>query len=291
MPKLPTPTRGADRRQVLLAALMSGLWPLGASSQGVVPALMRAREHHRGIDVAAHWVSEKLDGVRARWRGGRLYTRSGLLITPPEGFTHAWPAVELDGELWAGRGQFERASATVRKHAASPADWQALRFMVFDLPEHPGAFGERWQALQSWAATSTSSTWALVVQERLRDETELQARLAQVVAEGGEGLMLHHGAGHYRSGPSPHLLKLKPQADAEALVLGHEPGQGAFTGMVGALRVQTPEGLVFRLGSGLSLAERQTPPAIGSWVTYRYRGHHASGVPRFATFWRVRPSE
>jgi DNA ligase 1 len=291
MPKLPTPTRGADRRQVLLAALMSGLWPLGASSQGVVPALMRAREHHRGIDVAAHWVSEKLDGVRARWRGGRLYTRSGLLITHPEGFTHAWPAVELDGELWAGRGQFECASATVRKHAANPADWQALRFMVFDLPEHPGAFGERWQALQSWAATSTSSTWALVVQERLRDETELQARLAQVVAEGGEGLMLHHGAGHYRSGPSPHLLKLKPQADAEALVLGHEPGQGAFTGMVGALRVQTPEGLVFRLGSGLTLAERQTPPAIGSWVTYRYRGHHASGVPRFATFWRVRPSE
>jgi DNA ligase-1 len=291
MPKLPTPTRGADRRQVLLAALMSGLWPLGASSQGVVPALMRAREHHRGIDVAAHWVSEKLDGVRARWQGGRLYTRSGLLISPPEGFTHAWPAVELDGELWAGRGQFERASATVRKHAANPADWQALRFMVFDLPEHPGAFGERWQALQSWAATSTSSTWALVVQERLRDETELQARLAQVVAEGGEGLMLHHGAGHYRSGPSPHLLKLKPQADAEALVLGHEPGQGAFTGMVGALRVQTPEGLVFRLGSGLTLAERQTPPAIGSWVTYRYRGHHASGVPRFATFWRVRPSE
>jgi DNA ligase-1 len=163
--------------------------------------------------------------------------------------------------------------------------------MVFDLPEHPGAFGERLEALQSWAATSSSSTWALVVQERLRDETELQARLAQVVAEGGEGLMLHHGAGHYRSGPSPHLLKLKPQADAEALVLGHEPGQGAFTGMVGALRVQTPEGLVFRLGSGLSLAERQTPPAIGSWVTYRYRGHHASGVPRFATFWRVRPSE
>lgn len=289
MPKLPP--RGADRRQVLLAALMSGLWPLGTSAQGVAPALMRAREHRRGIDVAAHWVSEKLDGVRARWRGGRIYTRSGLLISPPEGFTHAWPAVELDGELWAGRGRFEHASATVRRHAASPADWQALRFMVFDLPEHPGAFTDRWQALQSWSGASASSTWGLVAQDRLRDEAELYARLAQVVTQGGEGLMLHHGEGHYRSGPSPHLLKLKPQADAEALVLGHEHGQGAFTGLVGALRVQTPEGLVFRLGSGLSLADRQTPPAIGTWVTYRYRGHHASGVPRFATFWRVRPPE
>ena len=291
MPKLATPNRGADRRQLLCAAFMSGLWPLGAWAREAMPGLMSAREHHRGIDVAAHWVSEKLDGVRARWRGGRLYTRSGLLITPPEDFTHGWPAVELDGELWAGRGRFEHASATVRRHAASPGDWQALRFMVFDLPEHPGAFTERWQALQSWAAPSASSTWALVDQERLRDESELHERLTKVVTEGGEGLMLHHGAGHYRSGPSPHLHKLKPQADAEALVLGHEPGQGALTGLVGALRVQTPEGLVFRLGSGLSLAERQTPPAIGSWVTYRYRGLHASGVPRFATFWRVRPSE
>jgi DNA ligase 1 len=279
-----------QRRQLVCAALLQWAWPVQAQNE-TSPGLMRASPHHPGIDVAAHWVSEKLDGVRARWRGGQLFTRSGLSIFVPAAFTQGWPEVELDGELWAGRGRFEQVSGTVRRHNANETEWHTLRFMVFDLPGHPGAFSDRWQALQGLAQAFASPTWGLVAQTRLSHNDALQAQLARVVAEGGEGLMLHHGAGHYRSGRSPHLLKLTLQDDAEAQVLGYEPGQGALSGMVGALRVQTPEGLVFRLGSGLSLAERQAPPPVGAWVTYRYRGHHASGVPRFATFWRVRPPE
>lgn len=276
-----------QRRQFVCAALLQWAWPVQAQT----PGLMRASPYHPGIDVAAHWVSEKLDGVRARWRGGQLITRSGLSIFAPAAFTQGWPEVELDGELWAGRGRFEQASATVRRHTANETEWHTLRFMVFDLPGHPGTFSDRCLALQGLAHAFPSPTWGLVVQKRLTNNEALQAQLARVVAEGGEGLMLHHGAGHYRSGRSPHLLKLTLQDDAEAVVIGHEPGQGALNGLVGALRVQTPEGLVLRLGSGLSLAERQAPPPVGTWVTYRYRGHHASGVPRFATFWRVRPPE
>ena len=34
------------------------------------------------------------------------------------------------------------------------------------------------------------------------------------------------------------------------------------------------------------------PPPVGSWVTYRYRGvHEGSGLPRFASFVRVRADE
>jgi DNA ligase-1 len=44
-----------------------------------------------------------------------------------------------------------------------------------------------------------------------------------------------------------------------------------------------------RLGAGFSDADRADPPPVGSWVTYRYRGLHAgSGLPRFASFLRVR---
>ena len=69
---------------------------------------------------------------------------------------------------------------------------------------------------------------------------------------------------------------------------GYAPGKGKYEGMTGALLVRTPEGLSFKLGSGLSNADRRQPPAIGSWVTYRYQGLHDSGLPRFARFWRVR---
>jgi DNA ligase-1 len=42
------------------------------------------------------------------------------------------------------------------------------------------------------------------------------------------------------------------------------------------------------LGTGFTDAQRAAPPAIGTWVTYRYRGTTDKGVPRFASFLRVR---
>ena len=40
---------------------------------------------------------------------------------------------------------------------------------------------------------------------------------------------------------------------------------------------------------GKSIVMRKSPPALGSWVTYRYQGlHEKSGLPRFARFLRVR---
>ena len=58
---------------------------------------------------------------------------------------------------------------------------------------------------------------------------------------------------------------------------------------MGALLVETPEGQRFKLGGGFSDAERGQPPAIGSWMTYRFNGLTSSGLPRFARFLRERP--
>ena len=41
-------------------------------------------------------------------------------------------------------------------------------------------------------------------------------------------------------------------------------------------------------GVALTDADRADPPPMGSWVTYRYRGTHDGGLPRFASFVRVR---
>ncbi|MGJ4749160.1 hypothetical protein ACQV5M_22540, partial [Leptospira sp. SA-E8] len=76
--------------------------------------------------------------------------------------------------------------------------------------------------------------------------------------------------------------------DAEARVLAHLPGQGRHQGRLGALLVQASDGRRFQLGSGLSDALRAAPPPVGTWITYRYRGLTAKGLPRFASFLRVR---
>ena len=106
---------------------------------------------------------------------------------------------------------------------------------------------------------------------------------------GGEGLVLHHGSSSlHQGGRTSDVLKVKRQDDAEAQVVGHEPGLGKHTQRTGALWVQTPQGLRFKLGIGMTDAQRENPPAVGQWVTYSYRSVTDKGVPRFASFVRVR---
>jgi len=128
----------------------------------------------------------------------------------------------------------------------------------------------------------------VVEQRKVADHAALQALLDRTVAQGGEGLMLHRGSSLYRAERNDDLLKFKPYEDTEARVVGHLPGKGKYAGMLGALQVETPEGVRFKLGSGLSDAQRRDPPAIGALVTYRYRGFNDSGIPRFAVFMRIR---
>ncbi|EKE17958.1 MAG: hypothetical protein ACD_10C00192G0001, partial [uncultured bacterium] len=135
----------------------------------------------------------------------------------------------------------------------------------------------------------TKLPWLQEIEQlKVVDRSSLQKRLKAVVKAGGEGLMLHRADAAYETGRSDTLLKLKPWADAEAIVVAHQPGKGKYAGMLGALRVRSADGREFSLGSGLSDEERRHPPALGSEVTYRYRDLTNKGMPRFASFLRIR---
>jgi DNA ligase-1 len=258
------------------------------------PALMLAKVYHPGIDLADYWVSEKYDGLRGYWDGQQLFTRGGERVQAPAWFTAGWPNTPLDGELWAGRGQFAKATSTVRQQVPDDAAWRGLRFMVFDMPAHGGPFTQRITALNA-VVTQIQQPWVVaVVQTRATTHAALQAQMHRVVKAGGEGLMLHRGASLYTASRNGDLLKVKPFEDAEARVLGHQVGQGKYTGMLGALLVETvasgnaaAPGVRFKIGTGLSDAQRRDPPPVGSVVTYRYRGLTDAGVPRFASLVRV----
>ena len=280
---------GTGRRSMLAAIAGAFLCPFASLAADAPPALMLAGKYRPGLDLSAYWVSEKYDGVRAYWDGHRLWTRGGEPIAPPVWFTEGWPSMPMDGELWAGRGRFEEASGTVRQLQPSDEAWRRIRFMVFDLPSHHGVFDERLKAYQA-LVRELDRPWVVAVpQERITDHSALQRRLKADVQAGAEGLMLHRGDSPYRALRGDDLVKLKPFDDAEARVLSHLPGKGRHAGRMGALWVETPEGLRFRLGTGFSDAQREHPPAIGSWITYRHHGLHDSGLPRFASFLRERP--
>jgi DNA ligase-1 len=283
------------RRQWLRQMTVSGLgaW-LGLALRGPAqaadppPDLLLARETAPTIDPTPYLVSEKFDGVRALWDGRQLRSRSGHVYAAPAWFTAHLPADQpLDGELWLDRGRFEALSGMVRKAQPQDADWQQIRYLVFELPGAPGPFEQRAAQLRALVAARAWPGLQAVEQTRLPDAAALQQRLQQVVAAGGEGLALHRADAPYETGRSGSLLKLKPQSDAEAVVLQHLAGKGRLVGKMGALQVQAPDGRRFVIGTGFSDAVRSHPPAVGSTVTYRYRGLTDKGLPRFASYLRT----
>lgn len=271
--------------KVLILLLLFFSLPLLSANK---PELLLAQSYQDTIDVKDYWVSEKLDGVRAYWDGKQLISRGGNIIAAPGWFTEGFPAQPLDGELWFTRQQFEHILSIVSKQQPISSEWQQLRYYIFELPGAAGTFTERVDAMQALVQQQNSPYLQAVKQFRVADRAELFALLQQLEQAGAEGLMLHHQDALYKTGRSSDLLKLKSYQDTEAIVIGYRPGKGKYQGMVGALIVRTPEGLEFAIGSGLTDALRQTPPAIGTEITYRYNGYTSNGIPRFARFLRVR---
>jgi DNA ligase-1 len=242
-----------------------------------------------GVDLSRYWISEKFDGVRGYWNGHRLLTREGAIVPLPAWFTRNWPDTPMDGELWAGYGRFERASAIVRSAGADDAAWHEMSYRVFDLPARGGDFDARVPAIRRVVA-AIGDPWVIAVRQfHVENEAQLRAALRHVLDKGGEGLVLHRGDAPYRAGRGVGLLKLKPYEDAEAKVVAVKPGHGRLEGMMGSIEVRTPDGHRFAIGSGFTDDDRIHPPPVGSWVTYRFNGRTDNGLPRFVRFLRRRP--
>ncbi len=268
----------------LAFCVQSNLYALEKTTK---PSVMLPQVYEQGIDVTRYWVSEKLDGVRARWNGQQLISRGGQVFAAPAWFIQDFPTQALDGELWMGRQRFEDVLSVVRK-AQPHKGWESVKFMLFDMPEQDGTFEQRLKALQSLVARLSTPYLQVIEQFEVADEAALMQRLQQTTNNGGEGLMLHAKTAQYRSGRSSDILKLKIHTESEAEVIGYRPGKGRFKGMVGSLKVRTDEGLVFHIGSGLNHQERQHPPPIGSRINFKHQGFTKNGIPRFAVFLRIR---
>jgi DNA ligase-1 len=261
------------------------------------------------------WLSEKLDGIRAYWDAneGELFTRNGNVIYAPDFFIKDLPKnVNLDGELWIGRGteDFNLISGISRRIPYkkdgskslkyNPKDWEQVKYLVFDAPDYPKPYENRVTyyhnvikklkspyvvPVETWPAKSNEH----VIEERIRIEDM-----------GGEGIMLRKPGSKYDKKRSSSLLKVKSFKDAEARVIGHNKGTGKYSDVLGALVMKTikkdndPKGMkngVQFTMSGMNDYQRENYEdifPIGTIITYKYFQLSKDGVPRFPSFIAIR---
>ncbi len=266
-----------------------------SASQKVKPKIQHGITYQVVADISLYYVSEKLDGVRGYWDGEQLLTRQGNIIHSPSWFTQHWPSFPIDGELWLERDKFQALLSCVSKHSAEEnktvSCWREVRFMMFDLPKHQGDFNERVNQMQHLLSQVPSPYLAMIKQVKFKKLSALDKKLNEVIADQGEGLMLHLASAHYQIGRNSALMKLKKHQDAEATVIGHTKGKGKYQNQLGAIEVKTMDGIIFKIGSGFNDYQRAHPPKIGTIITFKYNGLTNAGIPRFARFWRIKTTK
>lgn len=238
------------------------------------------------------WVIEqKLDGVRLMvvqtasglrtygGRNGNEHTGSA----PEVEKALAWLPVGtvLDGELCRGEG----------KNSYRPDGMQVepLRYVVFDCPEICGVDNRPvpWRARRKLVEELVRQTDGPV------DVTAATYDLAahdRWLAEGFEGSVAKNPDGRYVDKRSRDWLKIKPQATAEAVVVGHVMGKGKSNQhLVGALEVLMERTLApTTVGYGCDVAEAMAMK--GQVIELAHHGiSPKSGKPRHPSFRRVRP--
>ncbi|PIE68885.1 MAG: DNA ligase [Deltaproteobacteria bacterium] len=263
------------------------LFFLTVSAWAISPELQHP-ETYRGNEQITGWLmSEKFDGIRGYWDGQRLLTREGKVMYAPSWFTDNLPPFPLDGELWAGYGQFETVQATVLDTTPSSA-WRNISYQIFEVPHASGDFPARLSKARQWFQHHEAEHVRIIPQITCTGHEHVQRFLATIAQKGGEGVIIKDPTIPYRDGSEQRVLKLKYAQYMDGTVIGHTPGKGKYLGLMGSLTLQLKNGVTFNLGTGFSMSQRRYAPRMGAVVTFKHYGFSKNGKPRFASFVKVK---
>lgn len=261
-------------------------------------------------------VEPKLDGLRciAIKHNGvvTMFTRSGSEIDTLPTIKAAiesaiWDNFVLDGEV-AGKDWNESASVVMSKKNNKNDD--GMTYSVFDAvafdewqdQNSEDDLVERVKLVEELVAVVDDPHVVQVVGKTVKDHTELMSFYSDSMDKGFEGIMVKSLKSPYIFKRSDAVLKLKPVATYEGVVVGHYEGNRGSKreGLWGGFQVLMPNGVITKCGGGFNDKIRAeigiNPDAwIGRIVEVEGQpdpltsdGLTADGRVRFPVFVRVR---
>ena len=311
-------------------------------------SVMLAKEYELGFAIKKDtskyskppkgWImSEKFDGYRALFKYeevdgvlvGKFYSRNNKSFNAPDWFLDSMPPPDLlgdkilDGELWAGRDNFQ-LMGIVRKKVPIPEEWLNIQYQVYDITNEEGSFVDRLKKLKR-IVEFTGKSWSIrlkneefyipegieippplvfATQKRITSESMMKSFYKDIIDNGGEGIMIKHPLSSYENGRSNYMLKYKPAFDREGVIIDYKMGDpdSKYKGMLGSficrplknhdtyMSIDEDDDHIFTL-SGMDDKVRKnykrTHP-VGTIITYECSGFTDKGVPRFGRYLRIR---
>lgn len=293
---------------------------------------MLAKEYTKGMSAPKSdpscepplgwYSSEKYDGYRARYMGEEpekiFLSRQQKLFVSPEWFKEAMPDINLDGELWVGRDNFQDMGV-VRQKKPDVDGWRTIKYVVYDLPDVQKPFSERLKLLKQivrknevrWNThrkklgepfSSFPCPLVFTEQTKITSFKQLETIYQDIISKGGEGIMLKHPSSVYEDKRSNYMLKYKPSFDEEAIIIDYKEGKGKYKGMLGGFVckplinketyhiIDKDEHHEFAI-SGMDDEVRENykeSHPIGTIISYEHSGKTKVGKPRFARYVRSR---
>lgn len=243
-------------------------------------------KQYKNQDTKGWFMSEKLDGIRAYWNGKELLSKNGNRIHAPLSFTKNFPNFPLDGELWTKRDDFSNIQSIVLDKIPSK-QWNQITYNIFESPKSMGDFRDRLKKVKDWFSENKNKNIIIIKQIVCKDKKHLYSYLEEIIKLKGEGLIVKNPNLPYIAKRSSNSLKVHTYQDMEGEVIKINYTKN----LMKSLTLELKSGVRFKLGSGFTKKERRNHPEVGDMVTFKFLRLNKNGIPRFASFKRVRLKE
>lgn len=266
---------------------------LTAEKKFFEPMLAHEREkYEKLLFTVPTYVQPKLDGCRAIYNNGSLFTRNGkeIVSCPHIADREVLGDSIFDGELYNHqlKNDFDKIISLTRKTKPTQEDLdesaQKIEYWIYDQPGD-AIFSVR---IANIFIKRSDARYVIVPTYQVFSVDDIERYHAEFLRQGFEGTMIRMDLGPYENKRSKQLLKYKDFQDAEFKILDVVEGEGNRSGMAGKLICELPN----KNKVGVSMTGTQEfmtqvlkdkNKIIGLKCTVKFFGYTPEGSLRFPT--------
>lgn len=249
-----------EKPDIILTQKLDGIRMTARVENGIVTCFLRSGKIVDGLKDLVQELSTLPDGA---YDGELLKLIDGTIIDLSN-----YPEKSMSHKFYCPKNAEELYSETVSIVNSKEENKKDIGFFIFDMiPLENFDEKEKYNVATSIRKEKLDLVLSMKKYQYLKyvpvlysgkfDTNIIDSITKVAVTLEQEGLMMNYANAPYEFKRTNTLIKVKQIYTADVMVKGFEEGTGKYKGMLGALLIQTPQGVELKVGSGLTDEDRQ----------------------------------